>query len=216
MHSRSALPENQTPAAEWSPPLPLHESQLCPNAAWSQYITEDTSIRQVVLLQTSPLLQGHCLCSLSYFQGPRSRLFYRPISNLLISWYFLNTFLTLCWLLISFHLHLKGIPLLYILIKSHWSAVVSQCSGVQLSSVPAHKPSYDIGEKNLWTPEIWIFKAGLPISNDFILPVSEDVPCFLPLVCFLRWHVLKKTKGNMHPETSVFLRVSLQQLVKKV
>jgi len=68
-------------------------------------------------------------------------LFNHLISNLVIIFYLLNTFLSLCWFLIYFHLWLKGIPLLYILIKSHWSAVVFRCSGIKLIPVPCAQVS---------------------------------------------------------------------------
>lgn len=146
------------------------------------------------------------LCSLSCFQGPWSQLFYCPISNLVISWDFLNVFLTLYWLLISFPLHLKGTALLYF-------------NQVPLSCFPVLRCPAELWScpwailwhwRELMNTRNSNVQGGLPISNHF--SIFKNVPHFLS-PCgffFLRWQVLKGTKANMHPETSVFLYLSLQ------
>lgn len=121
---------------------------------------------KVTVFVPSPLPRSHT----------HTQLFYHLINNLLNIFYFLNTLLSLCWLLIYFHLQLKGIPLLSLLIKSCWSAIGFQCSGIKLIPVPTQVSELTTLER--------IFKNSLQVSKDLILLLKKRHN-FFPLVYFL-------------------------------
>lgn len=102
-----------------------------------------------------------------------------------------------------FHLQLKDIPLLYILIKSHWNAVVFQSLGIKLSFIPTHEQTYSIGanqirNKNLFNTQIHIFQDSLLIPNVLIMlvPIIFHFPP-AAVIYFSKQQCNKRTKENI-------------------